>query len=104
MRRYESVKMSIIKLDKYLNSSVIVLASVVLYVTVSLAFYDRYPTEFWFVSAFFILFTAEHLYNAIGRSEVTAVVNLKNTVWHKLISCFSPAVLVAITWCLAGSS
>lgn len=89
-------------IDKFLSSGVIVIVSLLFYVVFSFGFYDRLPTIFWFVSAFFIFFQAEHIYNFIGRSRYKASKNLSGTYWQRLLACTLPAVIVAVTWWFAS--
>lgn len=89
---------------RYLTSGVLAAGSVVLYALVSVAIYEKYPTGFWFLSAFFILFSAEHIYNFIGGSKSKLSSGLQGTFWHRMVAWLSPGVIVAITWWLASGS
>lgn len=83
---------------KYLSSEVILVGSILLYVLLSVAFYEKYPNGFWFLSAFFILLTAEHIYNVIGRNNNSVFSWFKKSILHRFLACFIPAGIVAIIW------
>ncbi|NVJ61523.1 MAG: hypothetical protein HWE27_14090 [Gammaproteobacteria bacterium] len=89
-------------IDKYMGSGVILAVSFFLYIVFSFAYYDSSSTIFLFVSAFFILFQAEHLYNFIGRNEQVSLKNVVGTFWHRFVACVVPAIIVATTWWLAS--
>ena len=89
-------------IDKYMSSGVILIATLFLYVALSVLFYGRLSTMFWIVSAFFILFQAEHLYNFIGRNKQQLLKNIVGTFWHRLLAFILPALIVATTWWIAN--
>jgi len=89
-------------IDKYLGGGVIIILSLLLYLVFSLLLYSEMPTIFWFVSAFFVLFQSEHIYNFIGRSGFKVFGFLLGKIWHRFIACFTPAVVVVFTWWFAS--
>jgi hypothetical protein len=89
-------------IDKYMGSGTTLIGALFLYVVFSFAFYGSSSTLFWFVSAFFILFEAEHLYNFIGRNDQQLLKNIVGEFSHRLVACLVPAVVVAVTWWFAS--
>ncbi len=85
-------------IDRYMSSGLMVVASMFLYIWFSYEFYEQVPTIFWLVSVFFVMFQAEHIYNFIGRNRYKSLLFLSGTIWHRLIACLIPSIIVAITW------
>ena len=85
-------------IDKILNGGVILSISFLLYILFSYILYPVYSEGFWFASAVFILFSAEHLFNYIKRSRIKFIKNTDGSYYHRFLSCFVPAVIVVLTW------
>ena len=90
-------------LDKVLSSGVIVSASFLIYLVLLVSFYAHFPNMYWIISALFIGFQAEHIFNFIGRSGNGFCRSITHTHWQKGLACITPAIVVALTWLLITS-
>ena len=54
-----------------------------------------------FVSAVFVLFTSEHVFNFIKSSNISVTKNVNGTIFHRLFSLLIPMTIVFITWLVA---